>query len=318
MSPTEYSEVFEDVFLSYSNTELLRPQCTNKKIDIVYTFVDASDEYWKIKYLKHNNKINTGRFDNNYILFSLKTVKKYFPSDIINTIYIVSDYQRIKDLSDLDWVKDKIVWIDHEDIIPKAFLPTFNSMTIEAFLWRIPNLLDNFLYLNDDFIIGKKIDHRDFFDKDDQPIQFYHTRKNIPSHEWFQNIKNSNKLFEDKFRLNLSLFPEHAPYHILTKHYEKVYGIFRKEIEYMFTNYKSRRYNNNCHNLIFLYGMYADYKKIAKSQKTSFSHIFSFSDDFINKINDPKKRKKFYAISAPIRKDQEKNFKKFQTLFLEE
>ena len=44
----------------------------------------------------------------------------------------------------------------HRDIIPDKFLPTFNCMTIEMFLHRIPGLSEHFIYFNDDMIILRK------------------------------------------------------------------------------------------------------------------------------------------------------------------
>lgn len=306
----ESTDLFEEVFFSSKTITDKKSINKNIKLDIVYTFVDANDNTWKVKYFKHNKKLDNGRYDDSHILFSLKTLEKYFPLDLINKIYLVSDYHRI-DLKELKFIKNKIVWIDHEDIIPKEYLPTFNSMVIEAFLWNIPNLDSNFLYFNDDLIIGNYINKNDFFTENNTPIQFF-GKYTKSSHPWYKNIQSSNRLFEKKFGINPQLYPNHAAYHILTEQYKNVYNIFKSDLEYMFNNHKSRQYDNYSHNLIFLYGMYADYKKLVKNGTISFSHIFNFHDSFIEKTKSINNRKKFYAISSKIKNDQINNFHQFQ------
>jgi len=48
------------------------------------------------------------------------------------------------------------LWNCLQEIFPrKDDLPTFNSAAIECHLHRIPGLSENFLYFNDDFLLGK-------------------------------------------------------------------------------------------------------------------------------------------------------------------
>ena len=51
----------------------------------------------------------------------------------------------------------KLVLINHADYIPSAFLPTFNSHTIELNLFRIKELSEQFVYFNDDCYINAPI-----------------------------------------------------------------------------------------------------------------------------------------------------------------
>ena len=52
----------------------------------------------------------------------------------------------------------RIVTVDHRDIIPPAYLPTFNSLVIEMYLYRIPQLSETWIYLNDDMYFAKPFD----------------------------------------------------------------------------------------------------------------------------------------------------------------
>ena len=47
-----------------------------------------------------------------------------------------------------------------------SHLPTFNAQAIECHLHRIPGLSKSFLYMNDDFFFGQKIELDDFFTKE--------------------------------------------------------------------------------------------------------------------------------------------------------
>ena len=58
---------------------------------------------------------------------------------------------------------DRVNWVDHAEIIPEDFLPTFNSHAIETFLHRIEGLSEQFLYLNDDVMFSAIAHKEDFF-----------------------------------------------------------------------------------------------------------------------------------------------------------
>lgn len=76
--------------------------------------------------------------------------------------------QRPKFLRDLiskdSFFRNRIQFIDHTHVIPRAYLPTFNSHVIEAFLHEIPGLAERFIYFNDDMFLGNRVSVSDFFD----------------------------------------------------------------------------------------------------------------------------------------------------------
>lgn len=139
------------------------------KIDIVYTWVNGRDLNWnnkKSSYLKDSKLYNNSleeqagniRFtDNNELMYSLRTIELFAPW--VNHIYIITDNQKP------NWINEnyKITIIDHKEIIPEIYLPTFNSSVIEAHLHNIPQLKEKFIYFNDDMFLGKETFERDFF-----------------------------------------------------------------------------------------------------------------------------------------------------------
>ena len=74
--------------------------------------------------------------------------------------------QQSPDLSRLSAaLRAKIHLVDHSDIFANhgAALPTFNSLAIETFLWKIAGLSDRFIYFNDDVFLTAPCQKSDFF-----------------------------------------------------------------------------------------------------------------------------------------------------------
>lgn len=143
----------------------------NNKIDFVITWVDGSDKKWiesKNKYSevltkeKFKNSENDSRSiryrDMDCLKYWFRGVEKYAPW--VNKIYFVTCGQIPKWLNIQN---DKIVLVNHEDFIPKEYLPTFSSIAIELFIHKIPGLSENFVYFNDDMFIVNKTTKEDFF-----------------------------------------------------------------------------------------------------------------------------------------------------------
>jgi hypothetical protein len=145
------------------------------KIDLVYLWVDGSDEKWqtkknaaleKVKNKLSTSSVRTTRWANyNELLYALRSTAKFAPW--INHVFIVTDNHKP------DWLNTdnpKVSIVDHKEIIPNEKLPLFNSNAIELFLWRIPNLSEYFLYACDDMFFGKEVKPDFFFDENDNPI----------------------------------------------------------------------------------------------------------------------------------------------------
>ena len=90
-----------------------------------------------------------GKYTDLELILSLNTVDKF--ATWISKSFIVNANQRPRHLYKVPQkTKDKIIFINHIDIIPNHLLPTFNSVVIEIYLHNIPNLSTFFLYSNDD------------------------------------------------------------------------------------------------------------------------------------------------------------------------
>ena len=133
-----------------------------EKIDFVITWVDGSDEKWKEKFCKY--KYNGGdarnvRYrDTDTLKYWFRAVEKY--ASWVNKIYFITDNQ-IPEWLNLD--NEKLVYVSHKDYIPKEYLPTFSSHTIELNLHRIDSLSEQFVLFNDDVFINDYVNLDDFF-----------------------------------------------------------------------------------------------------------------------------------------------------------
>jgi len=186
----------------------------NKKIDIVYLWVDDTDKKWinlKNKYL-HNaqhtlktytNAIGDERFrDNGELKYSLRSVAECVPW--INHIYIVTGFNQKPKW--LNTKNKKISIISHEQIMPKEALPTFNATAIEMCISNIPNLSERFLLMNDDTFFNKKLTPDFFFDKHGRARVRYSSYTKHPKNiinwinsvdEYTQTLILSSKIIEN-------------------------------------------------------------------------------------------------------------------------
>ena len=177
-----------------------------RNIDVVFTYVDGKDPKWLEKKnmyfngdLQHlNGKL---RFENiNEIYYSVKSVLHFAPW--INNIYIVTDDQKppLKEL----YNSNKIVIIDHKEIIPPQFLPTFFSDVIESFIHNIPKLSEVFIYNNDDFFFFDKIYLSDIITNNKLKIinNFNIERAQADPCEYSKRIINTTKLLNWDFYVN--------------------------------------------------------------------------------------------------------------------
>lgn len=136
-------------------------------IDFVMCWVDGSDEEWQKKkaFYKGTPYQNTDvRFrDWDILRYWFRAVEEYAPW--VNKIYFVTDNQRPA------WLNEKhpkLVMVDHTDYIPKKYLPTFNSNTIEVNFHRIEGLSEQFVAFNDDMYINQPVSPEYYF-KDGVP-----------------------------------------------------------------------------------------------------------------------------------------------------
>lgn len=144
-----------------------------KVIDFVVTWVDGYDEKWRLKKAKYDGSINTSKYSMNSekayrewgtFKYWFRGVEKFAPW--VNKVYLVTDNQKP------DWLNidsDKLVLIDHKEIINNDFLPVFSANPIESNIHRIPGLSEHFVFFNDDMYLTAPVSPDDFFSDEGLP-----------------------------------------------------------------------------------------------------------------------------------------------------
>lgn len=139
-------------------------------IDFVVTWVDQSDKEWQMKnaeYTQKKFKDEDFRYrDYGTLKYLFRSFEKY--ASWVNHIYLVTDNQ-VPEWLNRDF--DKVTVVDHKEIIPKEYLPTFNSNVIEFHFKNIPGLAEHFVYFNDDMYLNGPTEPTDFFTSDGKYIK---------------------------------------------------------------------------------------------------------------------------------------------------
>lgn len=194
------------------------------KIDFVITWVDGKDPDWLEQYNFYKNDNindhakNNARFrDWENLIYWFRSVDKYCPW--VRKIHLVT-FGHYPNWLNINYEKINVVC--HEDIIPKEFLPTFNSRVIAIYLNKIKDLSEKFVYFNDDTFINNYINEDYFFKKglpNDTFQMFPLTQVGNNNHEGivkhnciniinakFNKIDISKKIFFKIFNLNYTFY----------------------------------------------------------------------------------------------------------------
>jgi len=141
---------------------------TKIPIDLVYAYVDGDEAHTgkRRRYIAaipgeqltlkeaHSRLLHVGE-----IRFSVRSALRYMPW--LRRIFIVTDSQ-MPPVDHYLIESGRVKIVDHREIIPDRYLPTFNAVTIESLIHRIDGLSEIFLYNNDDFMHFSSIPEETF------------------------------------------------------------------------------------------------------------------------------------------------------------
>lgn len=129
----------------------------NTPIDVVYKYIDLRDK----------NLVRDGipqiikDYDNEELRYSIRSVLQNIPW--VRKIFIIMPNEKVSFLKEPDEISDKIVYIRDKDLLG---FDSASSITFEHnALWKLKRfgVTDNFIYMNDDYFIGKPLSKSDFF-----------------------------------------------------------------------------------------------------------------------------------------------------------
>lgn len=183
----------------------------NNKIDFVLPWVAGDNQEWNAirkQYLPQskddNDSTSSARFrDMETLKYVLRSIEKNCPW--YNKIYLITKGY-YPDWLNTDHPKIELIRED-ELFIDKSHLPVFSSVAIEMNLSNIPDLSEQFVYLNDDMLIMKKLESERFFVKG-KPVDFL-SHSFIPRNRlfglfkkrdtWIHSLNNTLTLINSKF-----------------------------------------------------------------------------------------------------------------------
>ena len=134
-------------------------------IDFVVLWVDGADPAWQAE--RRNCRLDQG-MDGSEIRYRdwgtlrhlLRSIEHFAPWH--RRIHLIT-WGHLP-----EWLKTdhpKLHIVRHTDYIPQEWLPTFNSNVLELNLWRIDDLAEQFVMLNDDTFLTRPTQPEDFFRK---------------------------------------------------------------------------------------------------------------------------------------------------------
>lgn len=187
------------------------------EIDFVIAWVDGSDPAHVEKRRRfspelenaHHGAASEARFrESGEIYYLIASILKYAP--FVRRVYIVTDDQKPKWLdafAKAGLCDAAFLQLVSHDVIFRglnAVLPTFNSLVIEAAIWRIPDLAEHFVYSNDDMFLNAPLSPEDFF-CDGRPV--LHGKMTMPS-RW--HPKNRVRDILNRISGRKDLRPKHS------------------------------------------------------------------------------------------------------------
>ena len=139
--------------------------------------------------------------DNEELRYSVRSILRYIPW--IRKIFIVMPNEKVKFFKPIEEIKKKIVYIKDKDLLG------FDSANNQAFLFNYYKLdkfgvSRNFIYMDDDYFIGRPLKKTDFFyyDEKDKKVKPFLISYIIHDFNKKELINEYNFLFKNKDKLH--------------------------------------------------------------------------------------------------------------------
>lgn len=218
-----------------------------EKIDYVLTYVDNTDPEW----IEQNIKVSA-RFGRKYIPNGVRyrdwgTLRYVFRGleenmPWINNVYIIVERPTQVPV----WLNTNTVKvIYHNQIIPKQFLPTYNSNSIELFMYRIPTLSERFIYGNDDIFPTNPLAPEDFFTENGKVKIKIRSSKYVGEQNIYrQSLKTTENFVRDAFgqpHIQYRVMRgDHSIYPMLKSVWAKIWEEHKERIERSITTFRQK------------------------------------------------------------------------------
>ena len=247
-------------------------------IDVVITYVNMNDSNWLKQYASQfKDKPSQSRFfDWGLLKYAMRGI--YYNMPFVNKVFlVVSSRTQVP-----NWVnEDNVTIVEHSEIIPAQYLPTFNSCTIEMFLHKIPGLSENYIYMNDDTIPLNPIKETDLFEEGYAKLNL--SRKVMEKTKrmaFCSQCLNNTNLIKKIFNINPDntyLRPTHTGTTFIKSQCDE---LFEKQKDIILNSLSQKRTIHNFNQYLFLNYLFFN-KKLKRSSLTT--KYFNFKTN-INEI----------------------------------
>ena len=166
-------------------------------VDVFIKYIDLTDKNLKRDGIKQIYKDK----DNEELRYSVRSILENIPW--IRKIFILMPNEKVKFFKPINEIKEKIIYINDKDFLgfdsANIFAFTFNLYKLEIF-----GISKNFLYLEDDFFIGKPLKKTDFFyyDNKEKRVIPYLLTSHFSELNETSMIDEYNKLLEIKDKIH--------------------------------------------------------------------------------------------------------------------
>ena len=173
----------------------------SEPIDVVIKYIDLSDKTLNRTGIKQIQKDE----DNEELRYSIRSILQYIPW--VRKIFILMPNEKVKFFKAYDEIKEKIVYVKDKDVLgydsANIYAFTFNLFRLEKF-----GLSNNFIYMDDDFFIGKDLNKTNFFYYDENEKRVVPSMLNVDYSELNRKLTlaNYNKMYNMKDTLASQCF----------------------------------------------------------------------------------------------------------------
>ena len=146
------TKLYEELKIKKEHIEII----DNEPIDILIKYIDLSDPLLKRDGIKHIKKDE----DNGELKYCLRSILRFIPW--VRKIFILMPNEKVSFLKPINEINDKIVYIKDKDLLG---FDSESSTSFQYALFKLKNfgITDNFLLMDDDYFIGRKLKKTDFF-----------------------------------------------------------------------------------------------------------------------------------------------------------
>lgn len=234
------------------------------EVDLVIAYVNNQDESWRTSFFDFCCKNNLRQMIPNmlgdrfggldFLSWHLKLANKNMPW-LRKIFLLVSSKSQLEGIE----LPNNVEVVEHEDFIWYQYLPTFNSTTIEMFLWNIPNLGEHFIYANDDMLPCKPMKPSDFFYDDKIRIAWRDDEFDECMGVYACQCKNCCNSLSAKLGIKLDrdrmIRPVHSYTPMIRSHCKEAFNLIKSEITKHIYAFRTSKQHNQ-----YIYPLYERWK----------------------------------------------------------